>query len=116
MLKLFFQRLVLALKTLQISLLLFQRLSELAIPVIEIFHFPVYLNVFLNNFSSQFFDLCVLLLSLCAQTHGQLLHGRDLLLDLNNLSLSLILFNLCLTQFLGHFGRFLLMNGYLFLQ
>ena len=69
-LKLFFQRLVLVLETLQVSLLLLQRLSELAAPVLEIFHFLGEFCVLFHEFGSQFLDLCVLLLRLCAQTHS----------------------------------------------
>ena len=69
-LKLFLQRLVFALETLQVSLLLLQRLSELAAPVFEIFNFLGEFRVLFHDFSSQFLDLCVLLLRLCAQTHS----------------------------------------------
>ena len=69
-LKLFLQRLVFALETLQVSLLLLQRLSELAAPVFEIFHFLGEFRVLFHDFGSQFLDLCVLLLRLCAQTHS----------------------------------------------
>ena len=95
-LKLFFQRLVLVLETLQVSLLLLQRLSELAALMIKIFHFLCEFCVPFHDFGSQFLDLSVLLLRLRAQTRSKFLHGSHLLLDLNNLSLFHCLLHLCL--------------------
>ena len=114
-LKLFFQRLVLVLETLQVSLLLLQRLSELATPLFEIFHFLGEFRLLFHDFDSQFLDLRVLLLRLCAQTHSQFLHGSHLLLNLDNLSLFHRLLHLCLAELFGHFGSLFLVNGHLFL-